>query len=126
LLDYAVSIIPSELIFLGITTLGYDWTLPYVPGATGATVITNENAVQIAAENGIPIQFNEAAQSPFFYYVDVSGVMHIVWFKDARSFNERIGLAGEYSLQGLAFWNIMRFNTQMWLIINTQYYIQKV
>ncbi len=126
LLDYAVSIIPSELIFLGITTLGYDWTLPYVPGATGATIITNENAVQIAANNGIPIQFNEAAQSPFFFYVDDSGVMHVVWFKDARSFNARVGLAEEYDLQGLALWTIMRYNTQMWFIINAQYYIEKL
>ncbi len=124
-LDYAVSIIPNELIFLGITTLGYDWTLPYVPGATEAIVITNENAVLIAAENNIPIQFNEAAQSPYFYYMDSSGIMHVIWFKDARSFDARAALAGEYNLQGLALWTIMRFNTQMWFIINSQYYIQK-
>jgi spore germination protein len=125
LLDYAVSIIPSELILLGITTLGYDWTLPYVPGATEATVLTNVNSVQIAAENGIPIQFNEAAQSPFFFYVDVNGIMHIVWFKDARSFNTRAMLVEEYSLQGLSFWTVMIFDAQMWFVINTQYYIQK-
>ncbi|MBW4847410.1 MAG: LysM peptidoglycan-binding domain-containing protein [Lachnospiraceae bacterium] len=125
LLDYAVSIIPSELIFLGITTLGYDWTLPYVPGATEATVITNENAVLIAAENNIPIQFNEAAQSPYFYYNDSSGIMHVIWFKDARSFDARAALAGEYNLQGLSLWTVMRFDAQMWLIINNQYYIER-
>jgi len=125
LLDYAVSIIPSELIFLGITTLGYNWTLPYVPGATEATVITNENAVQIAAENDIPIQFNEAAQSPYFYYMDSDGTLHVVWFKDARSFDARAALAGEYNLQGLSLWTVMRFDAQMWLIINTQYYIER-
>jgi spore germination protein len=125
LLDYAVSIIPSELIFLGITTLGYDWTLPYVPGATEATVITNENAVLIAAENNIPIQFNEAAQSPYFYYMDSSGITHVIWFKDARSFDARAALAGEYNLQGLSLWTVMRFDAQMWLIINNQYYIER-
>ncbi len=50
LLDYVVSIIPPEKIFLGITALGYDWTLPYVPGATEAVVISNNSAVQIAAD----------------------------------------------------------------------------
>ncbi|MDR2024520.1 LysM peptidoglycan-binding domain-containing protein [Lacrimispora celerecrescens] len=125
LLDYAVSIIPSELIFLGITTLGYDWTLPYVPGATEATVITTENAVLIAAENNIPIQFNEAAQSPYFYYKDSSEIMHVIWFKDARSFDARAALAGEYNLQGLSLWTVMRFDAQMWLIINNQYYIER-
>lgn len=125
LLDYTVSIIPSELIFLGVTTLGYDWTLPYVPGATGATAITNDNAIRLAAESGTPIQYNDAAQSPYFYYMDSDGVMHVVWFKDARSYDARARLVAEYELQGLSIWTIMRFDAQMWLIINTQYYIEK-
>ncbi|ADL06658.1 LysM peptidoglycan-binding domain-containing protein [Lacrimispora saccharolytica] len=125
LLDYAVRIIPSEKIFLGITTLGYDWTLPYIPGVTGATVITNQSAVHIAADNGIPIQFNDEAQSPFYYYTDSDGILHVVWFKDARSFDARARLAAEYNLQGLSLWTIMKFDTQMWFIINTQYYIEK-
>ncbi len=126
LLDYVVSIIPSEKIFLGVTALGYDWTLPYVPGASEAIIISNNRAVEIAAENDIPIQFNEAAQSSYFYYMDIDGILHVVWFKDARSFDARAGLVAEYNLQGLSIWTIMRFNTQMWLIINTQYYIERL
>ena len=125
-LDYAVSIIPSEKIFQGVTTLGYDWTLPYVPGDTAATVISNNSAVEIAAEKDIPIQFNEVAQSPYFFYVDPDGTLHIVWFKDARSFDARAKLVEEYNLQGLSLWTIMRFDAQMWLIINNQYYIEKL
>ena len=126
LLYYVVSIIPPEFLFLGITTLGYDWTLPYVPGATGATAIANNDAIQIAAENNISIQFNESAQSPYFYYMDIDGNLHLVWFNDARSFDARFNLVEEYDLQGLSIWTIMKFDTQMWFIINTQYYIQKL
>ena len=126
LLDHVVKNVPSEFIFLGITTLGYDWTLPYVPGATGATAIANNTAIQIAAENNIPIQFSEAAQSPFIYYMDIDGIFHLVWFNDARSFDARAKLVEEYDLQGLSLWTIMRFDTQMWFVINTQYYIQKL
>jgi len=125
LLYYVVSIIPPEKIFLGVTALGYDWTLPYVPGATEAVVISNNSAVQIAAENDIPIQFNEVAQSSYFFYIDSDGILHVVWFKDARSFDARAGLVEEYNLQGISIWTIMRFDARMWLIINTQYYIQK-
>jgi spore germination protein len=125
LLDYMVSIIPPEKFFLGVTALGYDWTLPYVPGATEATIISYDSAVRIAAENGIQIQFNEAAQSPFFYYTDSDGNLHVVWTKDARSFDARAGLVEEYGLQGLSFWTVMKFDAQMWFVINTQYYIQK-
>ncbi len=125
LLDYAVSIIPSDKILLGVTTQGYDWTLPYVPGATGAVVMSNNRAVQIAAENGLVIQFNDAAQSPYFYYENCDGTLHVIWFKDARSFDARAELVEEYNLQGLSIWTIMRFDTQMWFIINTKYYIEK-
>ncbi|MDR1549827.1 MAG: LysM peptidoglycan-binding domain-containing protein [Hungatella sp.] len=126
LLNYMVSIIPPEKIFLGITALGYDWTLPYIPGATDATVISYNSAVEIASDNGIPIQFNETAQAPYFYYMDSDGILHVVWTKDARSFNARAGLVEEYDLQGLSFWTVMKFDAQMWFITNTQYYIQKL
>lgn len=126
LLNYAVSIIPSEKIFLGITTVGYDWPLPYIPGATGATVVTNNDAIQIASNNNIAIQFNEPAQSPYFYYKDSDGTLHVIWFKDARSFDARSMLVTEFNLQGLSLWTIMKFDAQMWFVINTQYYIQKL
>ena len=126
LLDYVAGIIPNDKIILGITTQGYDWTLPYVPGATGAVVMSNNRAVQIAADNDLVIQFNEAAQSPYFYYEDCDESLHVIWFKDARSFDARAELVEEYNLQGLSIWTIMRFDAQMWFVFNTQYYIEKI
>ena len=126
LLDYVAGIIPNDKIILGITTQGYDWTLPYVPGATGAVVMSNNRAVQIAADNDLVIQFNEAAQSPYFYYEDCEEGLHVIWFKDARSFDARAELVEKYNLQGLSIWTIMRFDAQMWFVFNTQYYIEKI
>lgn len=126
LLDYMIDTIPPEKNYLGITALGYDWTLPYVPGATDATALTYNHAVQIAAENGVPIQFNEPAQSPYFYYMDSDGSLHIVWSKDASSFDARAKLVAEYNFNGISLWTIMKFDTQMWFIINTQYYIERL
>ncbi|RKD31738.1 glycosyl hydrolase family 18 protein [Lacrimispora algidixylanolytica] len=125
LLDYAVNNIPHEKIYLGVTTVGYDLTLPYVPGATGATIITNNSAIQFAANSNTPIQFNVPAQSPYFYYTDSDEILHVVWFKDARSYEARAVLVNEYNLKGLSLWTIMIFNYQLWLIINNQYEIEK-
>jgi len=58
--------------------------------------------------------------------MDSDGILHVVWTKDARSFNARAGLVDEYDLQGLSFWTVMKFDAQMWFITNTQYYIQKL
>lgn len=126
LLDYMVRTFPPEKNYLGITTSGYDWLLPYIPGATQATVISYNEAVQIAADNGIAIQYNEEAESAYIYYTDSDGNPHIVWTKDARSYDARASLVAEYDFIGLSFWTIMRFDAQMWFVINTQYYIERL
>jgi spore germination protein len=126
LLNYAVKIVPPEKIFLGLITIGYDWQLPYVPGSSSANAVTSDGAIQIAAENGVPIQFNEPAQAPYFYYMDGEKQLHIIWFKDARTYDAIARLVLEYGLQGLSIWTIMYFNTQMWFVLNTEYDIDKV
>jgi spore germination protein len=102
------------------------WELPYVPGITRANSVTTEGAIQIAAEYGVPIQYHEGAQAPYFFYMSLNNIMHIVWFKDARSFNAIAYLVYEYGLQGLSIWNIMNYNSQLWLVININYEIEKV
>ena len=72
--EYAVTEIPVEKIDLGIPNYGYDWPLPFVRGETKATSIGNIQAVRIAIEQGVPIQFDNLAQSPFFTYRQVEQV----------------------------------------------------
>lgn len=125
-LNSVTALVPPEKIFLGLPIVGYDWILPYIPGATRANAITSEGAILIASEQGVPIKYNEVSQAPYFFYVDADGELHIVWFKDARSIDAIAGLVPEYGLQGLSIWNIMYFYTQMWLVVNSEYDIEKV
>lgn len=118
--------VPPEKIIVGYPISGYNWETPYVPGATRANSVTMEGAIQIAAEYGVPIQYHEIAEAPYFNYYTVNNVIHIVWFKDARSFDAISNLVYEYGLQGLSIWNIMNFNNQLWLVIHINYDIEKV
>lgn len=120
--EYALTEIPSEKINLGIPNYGYDWTLPYVQGESKAVTIGNVEAVQIAIENDVPIQFDETAMSPFFTYAR-EGREHEVWFEDARSMQAKFGLLSEYNLQGIGVWQIMRLFRAMWLIYAGMYYV---
>jgi spore germination protein YaaH len=45
--------------------------------------------------------------------VGSDGILHVVWFKDARSFDARAALVTEYDLQGLSIWTIMRFDARL-------------
>ena len=58
-----------------------------------------------AAANGAVIEYDEAAQTPYFRY-DNDG--HEVWFEDARSIAAKWNLAREFGLSGVRYWNLMQ------------------
>lgn len=113
-LDYAVTEIPSGKISMGVPNYGYDWTLPYVRGASKAKTIGNVEAVQIAVNNNADILFDEISQTPYFSYVS-GGVTHEVWFEDARSMVAKYRLKDEYGLYSIGCWQIMQLFRAMWI-----------
>lgn len=122
--EYAVTRIEPSKIDLGIPNYGYDWTLPFVQGSSRATTVSNQEAVRIAIEAGVPIQFDEAAMSPFFRY-EKDGQLHEVWFEDVRSYQAKFSLLPEYGLRGMGYWQIMRFFRPNWLLLSDTFKIQK-
>lgn len=124
-IQYAVSVIPNKKIMMGIPNYGYDWTLPFVRGSV-ARSLTNPGAVELAAQVGARIYFDEQAQSPHFSYYDASGRRHVVWFEDARSINAKIQLADLYGLGGVSYWTINSYFSQNWIVLNSLVDVQKV
>lgn len=124
-LDYAVTEIPPQKIFLGIPNYGYDWPLPYVRGSTRAQSISNQQAIALAVKYHVPIQYDQDAQSPFFRYTDSAGINHEVWFEDARSMDVKLRLIAEYNFRGAGIWNLMRPFSQIWLVLDSLYDIQE-
>lgn len=123
-LDYAVTEIPAEKIFLGVPNYGYDWLLPFIRGVTRAQSISNQRAVELAIRYGVAIQYDETAQSPFLHYTDEGGAVHEVWFEDARSMSAKLRLITQYGFQGAGFWNLMRPFSQTWLTLSSLYDIR--
>ena len=120
-IEYALTEIPSEKINLGIPNYGYDWPLPFIQGETRAQSISNQRAIELAVQYGVPIQYDETAQSPFFHYTDAGGTAHEVWFEDARSMDAKLRLIAEYGFRGAGFWNLMRPFSQVWLVLDSLY-----
>lgn len=129
--DYAVTEIPAEKLFLGVPNYGYDWALPYVRGESKAQSLGNVEAVELALKKNAAIQYDEQAQAPFFTYFDrpatySDAVEHIVWFENARSADAMLRLVNEYGMYGAGVWNLTRFFPSLWLVMNSLYSIMKI
>ena len=124
-LEYAVTEIPPEKIFMGMPNYGYDWTLPYVSGTSRAQSISNETAVALAVRHGAEIRFDETAATPWFTYTE-NDQIHEVWFEDVRSVLAKTELMEEFGFRGLGYWNFMRPFTQNWSLLNALYTLEKL
>lgn len=124
-LDYAVSVMPAGKILMGVPNYGYDWTLPFVQGSA-ARVLSNVQAISLAARQRVAIQYDLQAQSPFFRYQDDSGRQHEVWFEDARSLQAKYRLVKEYGLAGVSFWNLNTLFRTSFLVLESEYSVEKL
>ncbi len=123
-IEYALTEIPADKIFMGIPNYGYDWALPYVKGESRARSISNVEGVDIARRYGVDIEYDNYAQSPHFNYVSEDGKEHEVWFEDGESIKQKLLLIDEYGLRGAGYWNLMRQFPQNWAILNALYDIR--
>ncbi len=123
-LDYAVSVIPSEKILMGMPNYGYDWNIPYVEG-TAARSISNVGAVDLARRVGAFIKFDQLQKAPYFNYY-TPNQQHVVWFEDANSTYARLRFVQDYNLGGVSYWTINQFFPQNWLVLNGMYNVNKV
>ncbi|MDZ5474669.1 glycoside hydrolase family 18 protein [Bacillus sp. 31A1R] len=123
-LEYALTEMPGSKIMMGQNLYGYDWTLPFVEG-TIAKAVSPQQAIQIAAQRNVPIQYDTKAQAPFFNYVDDEGKRHEVWFEDARSIQAKFDLIKELSLRGMSYWKLGLSFPQNWLLILENFNVVK-
>ncbi|MBQ3103595.1 MAG: LysM peptidoglycan-binding domain-containing protein [Oscillospiraceae bacterium] len=120
-LDYAVTAIARQKIYLGVPTYGYDWPLPYVQGVTRAKSLSPVEATALAARYGAEIQYDDRAQAPHFRYRAADGTEHEVWFEDARSILAKLDLVAEYGFRGVGYWNLMRPFPQNLLLLSQKF-----
>lgn len=123
-LDYATQVMPAERILMGVPNYGYDWTLPFAQG-TAARSLSNVDAAALAGRMGAGIQYDQAAQSPFFRYYGADGRQHEVWFEDARSLRAKYALVNEYGLAGVSFWNLNNLFLTNFMALESMFSVEK-
>lgn len=123
--EYALSVMPANKIFLGFQIYARDWLLPHVKGQEAET-FSSQEALNRAIKHGATIQYDRTAQSPYFRYVDKQGRNHEVWFEDARSAQAKFDMTKEYNLRGISYWALGFPFPQNWALLNNDFSIKKV
>lgn len=123
-LDYAVTVIPREKIYLGFQIYARDWLLPHAEGQEAETFSPQE-AVARAVRYGAEIQYDPVAQAPFFQYVDEQGRSHEVWFEDARSAQAKFDAVKRYGLGGISYWALGYPFPQNWALLEDNFTIRR-
>lgn len=123
--EYALSVMPADKIYLGFQIYARDWVIPHVQGQEAETFSPQE-AVRRAVKYGATIQYDTLTQSPFFRYVDENGQGHEVWFEDARSAQAKFDMTKQYNLRGISYWVLGYPYPQNWALLNDNFTIKKL
>lgn len=107
MLALIITRIDSNKILLGLPNYGLDWILPHVPGESTASIISNPEAIELAEQFKVEIQFDVVSRAPFYRYTNGSGRVHEVWFEDIRSLRAKLELVNQFNLAGISIWTIM-------------------
>ncbi|ACL70927.1 chitinase [Halothermothrix orenii H 168] len=114
-IKYALEYIPNEKLLIGVANYGYDWP----EGGPGRPISAKE-AMNLAREKGVKVQWDTPSQSPYFYYQDNSGIKHEVWFESSSSLAFKLELVKKYNLKGIAIWRLGNGTDRFWEIIDNK------
>ena len=123
--EYALSVIPANKIYLGFQIYARDWKIPHVAGQYAET-FSPQDAVRLATKYGARIQYDPVAQSPYFNYSDEEGQKHEVWFEDARSAQAKFNLVKQYRLKGISYWVLGYAFPQNWVLLDDNFEVKKI
>lgn len=123
--EYALTVIPADKLFLGFQIYARDWRVPHEAGQIAET-FSPQDAVTLATQYGARIQYDSVAQSPYFNYTDEQGQKHEVWFEDARSAQAKFNLVKQYRLRGISYWVLGYSFPQNWVLLDDNFEVKKL
>jgi len=112
-LDYAITEIDNDKIYLGIHFYGYDWLGQKAESLTYSDV---ENIIQANS----PTINNSYENEKYFSYTGDGG-LRTVYFADHETIRQRVDLINEYNIAGISIWRLGNEDTENWDIISNSF-----
>lgn len=105
---YAISVMPTSKVLLGVPGYGYDW------GPDGGRAFGSKYMVQRLARLGAESQWDPIMGEVVARYTQ-DGQTHVVWYPDERSLAAKLRLARLYNLKGIALWRLGFESDEAWI-----------
>jgi spore germination protein len=112
---YAMTVMPTQKIVLGVPLYGYDWKAPGEGEAFGLH--------SVAARVNMPgakVEWVEEVGENKLTYTASDGSQHVAWYPDQRSLAAKRKLAEFYRLQGIALWRLGFETPEEWSVLPDQ------
>jgi spore germination protein len=111
--QYSISHINPRKLQIALPLYGYD----KVVGTNVTHAMSVLSAQNQAITTGSSIEFDQREMSPWYRHWS-TGLEHVVWFEDIRSFIAKYRLMDVYNLSGTTFWQISLPAPQNWAYLS--------
>lgn len=110
-LEFATSQIPAHKLVLGLPVYGREWV--ETPFGRISRSMNYESLTSLLERPDIVAQWNEMWRTPWVQYREDPDT-HTVWFENRRSIEEKLDLARQYRLRGIAAWRLGLEHPDFW------------
>lgn len=110
---YAVGVMPSQKIVLGVPFYGYEWAADPKEGTANNKAYAFTRLNRRVEEYGGKVKWDPVVGENVATY-KVNGSERIAWWPDQRSLDAKLKLAYQYNLKGLALWRLGFEDDEWW------------
>jgi len=105
--------LPPGKVVIGLGSYGYDWT----QGNPDAEERSFQEALKVARESSVSVNFDRDARNPGYDYVEEDGKQHTVWFLDAVTAFNQVAAVEDSGPRGFALWRLGYEDPGIWEVL---------
>lgn len=113
-LRYAVSLVPSSKVLLGLPAYGYDWNIITDAG----TQVAWKDMPALLASTGATPQWDATTNSAHIDYTAPDGSVHEVWYETAQGIQVKAQFAKTLNLAGVSMWALGAEDVNFWRAVS--------
>lgn len=102
--------VPASKLVLAAGVYGYDWP----EGQTTAAELPLTSVMALQKQYGARVRLDPTSRNPYFTYTAANGQKHVVWFQNQTTVAQRVTLAKQQHLNGVAIWALGEETPAVW------------